>query len=384
MFQGNAAHTGRSPFTLPTRWPMELWKTLLNGPGGYGEHSIGMSIGLDGTVYVAAYGALFAVDPADGHILWDYPVTHSRSTPAVGADGYIYWGHDFYFSILTPGGELVGEWQGLSPYNSVFGGSPVIAPDGSIYVGKDGGWHFWPDSGAYHYDPPIYCHYGCSDHPAIAPDGTIYLNRGGGTFSALEPGGTITWTRPIGIQSAVSIAPDGTLYGGGAGGTVLARSATGNAVWDFDIGDSLAGSVDYPPAIGSDGTLYFGSAYVGGFVQKSHVYAVHPDGTLKWKREILPIRDPSQPFNGGFGVWAPIVVDREDRVLACVETGQCYAFNSAGDLLWTQTVIKALGFGVRTAPLITQDGLVLILDRDGYLHAITEAASQIYLPGVMR
>ena len=48
-------------------------------------------------------------------------------------------------------------------------------------------------------------------------------------------------------------------------------AAEGDQKWEISLGDSI----DSSPAIGYDGTLYFGS---DGF----KVYAVKSDGTLKW------------------------------------------------------------------------------------------------------
>ncbi|MEF8847384.1 MAG: PQQ-binding-like beta-propeller repeat protein, partial [Candidatus Paceibacterota bacterium] len=48
----------------------------------------------------------------------------------------------------------------------------------------------------------------------------------------------------------------------------------GTLKWKYKTGDSVYSS----PAISSDGTIYVGS-------HDDHLYAINPDGTLKWKIE---------------------------------------------------------------------------------------------------
>ncbi|ODS32378.1 MAG: hypothetical protein SCARUB_02489 [Candidatus Scalindua rubra] len=49
---------------------------------------------------------------------------------------------------------------------------------------------------------------------------------------------------------------------------------TNEIKWTFQAGDVISSS----PVIGIDGTIYFGS-------QDKHLYALNPDGSLKWKFE---------------------------------------------------------------------------------------------------
>ncbi|MHC4184039.1 MAG: hypothetical protein ACYSR0_11900, partial [Planctomycetota bacterium] len=51
-------------------------------------------------------------------------------------------------------------------------------------------------------------------------------------------------------------------------------SQTNDIKWTFQAGTSISSS----PVIGIDGTIYIGS-------KDKHLYAINPDGTLKWKFE---------------------------------------------------------------------------------------------------
>lgn len=124
--------------------------------------------------------------------------------------------------------------------------------------------------------------------PVVGPDGTIYMPSEQGLF-AVNPDGTLKWqkwTNGLGstfIRSAPAVAPDGTVYVWKAnflsGGRLYALSPTnGNVLWSYFTGGATYGS----PTIGPDGTIYIGSAADGSNLRANNVYAIKPDGTLKW------------------------------------------------------------------------------------------------------
>ncbi|MCD6447633.1 MAG: PQQ-like beta-propeller repeat protein [Thermoplasmata archaeon] len=83
------------------------------------------------------------------------------------------------------------------------------------------------------------------DSPVIANDGTIYVggesNKGNGAIYAINPNGTVKWAREIFSE---------TKYG---------------VPW-----------IEASPAIGEDGTIYVGT-------WEGYLYAFTPDGKEKWK-----------------------------------------------------------------------------------------------------
>ena len=106
--------------------------------------------------------------------------------------------------------------------------------------------------------------------PVIASDGTIYIGSadlGGvnGHVYAINPDGTQKWDFiALGpVHSSAAIAADGTIYIGSDG--PHRRETTGylysiDSEWDLKIGSrDLFGHVKSSPAIGSDGTIYVGS-----------------------------------------------------------------------------------------------------------------------------
>ncbi len=74
------------------------------------------------------------------------------------------------------------------------------------------------------------------------------------------------------IYGSPAIGSDGTIYIGSNDKNVYAINPDGTLKWKYTTGNYIYGS----PAIGSDGTIYIGS-------NDKNVYAINPDGTLKWK-----------------------------------------------------------------------------------------------------
>ena len=99
----------------------------------------GVAIGNDGTLYVNASGGsgwLFAVSP-DGEEIWRYPITNQslNHAPIVDAVGNVYF--CTYFAnefgwLHAVGADGKGLWVKEMP-NQV-SGSPMLAPDGTLYV----------------------------------------------------------------------------------------------------------------------------------------------------------------------------------------------------------------------------------------------------------
>ena len=68
-------------------------------------------------------------------------------------------------------------------------------------------------------------------------------------------------------------------YGSYSFDYLYAINPNGTLRWKFQIGKDIWKHVNSLPAIGSDGTIYIGSG-------DNNLYAIYPNGTLKWKFEI--------------------------------------------------------------------------------------------------
>ncbi len=189
--------------------------------------------------------------------------------------------------------------------------------------------------------------------PALAPDGTVYIGvevgastspTQSGQLFAINPNGTLKWSLPMPdwVDATPAIGSDGTLYFGGWDGKFQAIAPDRTVKWTFSAGGFIASSA----AIGADGTVYFGAG-------NGNLYALTPGGALKW---FFPTGDwiDSSPAIGPdgtifFGSW--------DKNI--------YALRPDGTLRWKQATLG----NVASSPAIASDGTVYVGSRDLFLYA---------------
>lgn len=112
--------------------------------------------------------------------------------------------------------------------------------------------------------------------------------------------------------SSPAIGEDGTVYIGSEDQNLYAISPDGTLRWKFPTGDRVISS----PAIAQDGTIYIGS-------EDFNLYAINPNGTLKWKFATSG-RVQSSPSIGPDGIY----VGSNDGFL--------YAIKLDGTLRWKE------------------------------------------------
>ena len=111
---------------------------------------------------------------------------------------------------------------------------------------------------------------------------------------------------------------------------------TWDEIWRFKqhMNDFVRGS----PAIGDDGTIYFGGA---------DFYALYPNGTLKWKYDDLD-----------FYVWSAPAIDENGVLYVGDLHGYFYAINADGSLKWRCLT----GDDILSSPAIGDDGTIFVGD----------------------
>ncbi len=268
-----------------------------------------------------------------------------NSTPAIGADGSLYFGsEDNKLYAVLPNGTV--RWE-FTTGKGVFS-SPALGPDETVYFGsQDGQVYAVTPTGqkawAFTTGGEIY------SSPAVGVDGTIYIGSMDQTLYALAPDGTKRWafTTGGGIYSSPSVAPDGTIYIGSRDKRLYAMSPAGTNRWTFTTGDW----VDATPAVGPDGTIYAAS-------RDSLLYAINPDGTQRWS------------FRGSAGFYASPAVGRDGRIFAADNRGQVFALQADGTLLWQTNVTYHVSY---SSVALGADGTVFVGSQDGVLTAISAA-----------
>ena len=208
--------------------------------------------------------------------------------PTIASDGTIYFGshEDGNLRALTPDGSIIWRY----PTGGSLVTSPAISSDGTLFfsasIGNNKGYLYSMKSNkTLKWRFPIKAeYYVCT--PAIASDGTIYV-LADEYFYAINPNGSLKWSSKIssgGIPSQPSIGTDGTIYVGAYQGSesyLFAFKYDGKLKWSY----KPEGSVTSSPAIGLDGTVYFGSGLYDYSTKKfrTFLYAVSQSGSMKWR-----------------------------------------------------------------------------------------------------
>jgi outer membrane protein assembly factor BamB len=385
MFRHDLKHTGRTPYTGPAT-PTVAWTF----PANDGITS-SPSIGHDGTIYVGAGGyydrfglgtgggdsSLYAINP-DGSLKWQFKTDFGSyaagifSSPAIGSNGTIYFGAlDHYIYALEDSGTYGKlKWK-VEPAEHPVYSSPAVGYDGTVYIGSlDFSLYAIDSNGTIKWShTTTWCVF---SSPAIGSDGAIYVGSKNHLLYALEDSATYgkrRWWYFAGqfydghlIDSSPAIGPDGTIYFGtdpyGAWGitpvavdtSFWAVNPDGTLKWAFETGDGVESS----PAIGPDGTIYFGS-------YDSCLYAVTDngnEGVLKWK---FPTDGPidCSPTVDGNGI---IYFGSRDSTL--------YALYPDGSIRWTFQA----GGAFESSPTIDGNGYLYIGNFDGNLYALGTGA----------
>jgi outer membrane protein assembly factor BamB len=138
---------------------------------------------------------------------------------------------------------------------------------------------------------------------------------------------------------------------------LYAQPGTAHRRWAFFIEKTRVQS----PAVGSDGTIYIGTGLSDSSRQSDGVYAVNPDGTLKWKVTL------------GMSVHSSIALDQIDNLYFMVGNANnpdkmdaaLYSLNALGQLRWKFEHIGWLAEHPNSGftPAIARDGTIYAVGR---------------------
>ncbi len=360
------------------------WEYTLAGQMDYSAQA---TCGIRGQVYVSAGGAFIALDAA-GAAAWTHTAGGKfASSPVLAADGTVYASStDSRLYAIQPDGAL--KWQ--ADCEGFVQAGPALLSDGTLLltVGKTLQALHPDGSRAWRFDAksPL------NATPAVGPTGLIYVGDGDGRLRALTPDGLQVWAyRTSGDIASCSpaVGPNGRLYIGAsyrADLTELRSSSpeqlasneddrlyavkpNGRLAWSYKAGGVIWGG----PAIGADGTLYFGSA-IGTYMMSDdpsatppapcQLYALTPRGRKKWSFPVAGIIQSSPALGPGGEIY---VSSWADARLGGDGSGHLYALSPDGKLLWDTP------YGCLGTPCVGADGLLYSVGADHKLYAVTPA-----------
>lgn len=302
--------------------------------------------------------------PQTNQTNWTIPISKPVNSPVtIGVDGTIYYSDTNGFHALYSNGTK--KWTFKK--TDIYPHGSAIDKNGIIYLGCSGefdtpsvlyalysnGTQKWNITGAIGMD--------LENAPTISPDGTIYFsmvdNLGTNTYLySVGSDSTINWMFPLysdpynlGVvpTTCPAIGPDGTIYLNtqimdGAGqndSNLFAINPNGTLKWKYNFYLSSQSS----PVIGEDGTIYFGADGEG---STAYFYAVNPDGTLKWK------------FKTGNSISTSPALASDGTIYFGSFDGLFYALYPNGKLKWKFNTSETKQSTASTSPVIGADGTI--------------------------
>jgi outer membrane protein assembly factor BamB len=217
----------------------ELWRFKTKGPGVLPNGAIfaSPSIGPDGTVYASGLydPKLYALNPADGSVKWSCPFPNTSTdpntggwpfaSPVVAADGTIYQTllYDRHLYAIEPADGAI-RWSVELPDLGI-----PVTPNRTIPADGDG----WSE-------------------PVLGPDGTIYMSLDDRYIHAVDPKGTIKWSKSFGQVGGFTLVVDttSTVYAAGDDGFLYVVGSNGTELACFETGGWPAF-----PVVAADGVL---------------------------------------------------------------------------------------------------------------------------------
>ena len=313
-FRAGRLRAGRANARAPAAPPSLLWEYDLGAP-----IRAQPVLAPDGSVVVAALdGSVVALDP-DGRPRWSFQAgDRIYSTPWIDDDGLVVFGADTD-SLYALGRDGRTKW-------TILPADDIAKPDLHDV-----------------------------DTAPVAARGVGYVGAGLYVY-AFDLRGTVRWRTATGgkVYSSPALLPDGTIVVGSQDDKLWALRPAGATRWTYET----AADVDATPAVDELRRVI----YVGGDDRKLH--AVDFDGKPLWKTGV-----------GGF-VRSGVAVDLQGRVYVTTfgPTARLAALDPDGG--WVRWTVDAgtgptAEFGIRSAPIVDLDGVVLFGAPGGFVRAVS-------------
>lgn len=186
-----------------------------------------------------------------------------------------------------------------------------------------------------------------SAQPVVADDGTIYVGAHDHLLHAISPEGQPLWTADLHhrVWSAATVADDGAILVGSDADAFFSLDKTNGATrWRI----RAEGDADGAASIAPDGTIELTAG--------NHLYAIAPDGTVRWRFEA----------RGPFLLSTP-AIDSDGTAYVGSLDDHVYAVAADGRMRWDYATEN----DVSSSPVIGDDGTIYFGSDDEHVHAIS-------------
>jgi outer membrane protein assembly factor BamB len=301
---------------------------------GTGEYELEVPLDENGQIKLFGFADGFQPFKLDSNL----DVMAAAAWPMFGHDAR----HTGQSPYVGPGNNTL-KWK-YALIDGVGSASPIIGPDGTIYICNCGVVFALNRDGSLKWRSDVHPGGGGGSTLAISSDDTIYAPFYH-SLNALNPDGTLKWVyrSDTEIASSPSIGADGIIYIG-CSLDILAIKPDGNLFWKYRVGEDVLLS----PAIGQDGTIY-----VRG--RMNFLVALNPDGTEKWTINLGSSLSHTymSPSIGPDGtIYTFGLMDDGPTTL--------YAINPNGSVKWVFGDIQFNDETIRMTPSIGQDGTIYL------------------------
>ncbi len=275
---------------------------------------------------------------------------------------------------LEEGEELTNQTQWTFETGDMIDGSPVIGPDGSIYIGSyDGHLYALREDGteiwSYNASSAI------SSTPVVAENGMIYFVTVDGELYSLNDEGEKNWMRDdlIGrgrfgeaVISSPVIREDGSILV--ASQDVYSVRPDGTEEWNythkFEGEDtSSPGVVQSSPAVDEDGDIFFGynvytpNGYIGLMI------SLDSEGEERWE---YPIKEEGE-WELGSSILSSPALNQDGDIYFGSHDDRLYSLDSDGEERWNYSTAGSIS----SSPALGEDGTIYVGSEDGNLYALT-------------